>query len=304
MRILFLGSGSFACPAAEALRGTGSLVAAVTQPDRPAGRRLQLTACPVKQAMAAAGIPVLQPEKIGALEPELAALRPDVIAVADYGQFIPSRITRLAPLGAVNIHPSLLPRYRGAAPIPWAIANGDAVTGVTIQRVAPQMDAGDVLAQETFAIAPDEAAPELEARLAGEGARMLLAVLAALESGRAVATPQDHAAATHARKLTKEDGAIDWAQPARVLCHRVRGFQPWPGQTAATPRGRLKIWRARPEPGSAPGGAVLEVGREGPLLATGEGALRVLEVQPEGRSRMPAADYARGARLAPGECWT
>ena len=301
MRVIFLGSGSFACPIAAALRDAGWLVAAVTQPDRPSGRQLQLTACPVKQLLADSGVPVLTPVKIGEAQAELAAFQPDVLAVADYGQYIPSRITRLAPHQAVNVHPSLLPKYRGAAPIPWAIANGDAGTGVTIQYVAPQMDAGDVLARETFAIGPDETAPELEARLSGEGARMLVATLEALVAGRLRGEPQDHAAATHARKMTKDDSQLDWTQPAAVLARRFRAFQPWPGQATRTPRGLLKVWQARVETGTGAPGTVLDVGREGPLVATGEGALRLLVVQPEGKPRMAAADYARGARLAVGE---
>lgn len=303
MRAIFLGSGDFACPIVTALRDCGWLLAAVTQPDRPAGRNRVPTACPVKTLLAPQGVPVLTPERIGEARDVLAAMKPDVIVVADYGQYIPTSITTLPPLRAINIHPSLLPRYRGAAPIPWAIANGDPVTGVSIQYVERRMDSGDLLAQESFPIGARETAAELEPRLAAEGARMLCALLPRLQAGEVTPVAQDESAATHARKLSASDREMDWRCTADELDRRVRAFSPWPGQSTSTPRGRLKLLAVRAQSGRGEPGAVIEQSAEGPVLGTGAGVLCALRVQPEGRGPMSGADYMRGARGAVGERW-
>jgi len=308
MRIVYMGTPHFAVPALARLVETPrhEVVAAVTQPDRPRGRHLQLSPCPVKELASSRGMPVLTPGKIGDAEKELRDLRPDVIAVAAYGQFIPRAIRELAPGGCINIHPSLLPRYRGAAPIQWAVANGDAVTGVTIMHVAKVMDSGDMILQREVPIGPDETAAVLEPRLAAIGAEMLLEAIDLIAAGKAVRIPQDEACATVARKITKDDGRIDWGTPAPTIFNRIRGFQPWPGAFSAHAGRLLKVLRARVEPdpssGSKPApGAITGTNAEGPLIACGVGSLRLLDVQPEGRAVMPAAAWLNGARLGTGD---
>ncbi len=301
MRIIFMGSDAFAVPAVEALAKSGhALLACVTQPDRPQGRGRQLKACPVKAYAESADIPTLMPEKIGDATDQLAALGPELIVVAAYGQYIPRRILALPPRGCINIHPSLLPKYRGAAPIQWAVANGDTETGVTILEVVPKMDAGPILLQERHAIAPDETTLTLEPRLAAAGARLMLEAIRQLEDGSIARVAQDETAVTWARKLEKTDGLLDWSQPARALHNRVRGFQPWPGTYCMTSGKRLGVSATRVESASGAPGAILDLDRDGPLIACGAEALRLLTVQPEGKRPMSGADYARGARLAVG----
>ncbi len=300
-RIVFMGSDAFAVPAVEALLASEhQLAACVAQPDRPSGRGRHLTPCPVKACAVSAGIPVLAPEKIGDAYGELAALAPDLIAVAAYGQYIPRRIIELPPLGCINIHPSLLPRYRGAAPIQWAVANGDTETGVSIIDVTARMDAGPILLQERHPIFPEDTTPTLEPRLAKAGAALLLEAIRRLASGAAVRLPQDESAVTWARKLEKADGLLDWLQPARSLHNRVRGFQPWPGTYCTVSGKRLGVSATRAERASGEPGAILDLGGDGPLIACGSDALRLLVVQPEGKRSMSGADYARGARLGVG----
>lgn len=301
MRVIFMGSAEFACPAVEALlRSPHTLVACVTQPDRPKGRHLELTPCPVKALALSRGVPVLSPEKIGAAHDELAALAPDLIAVAAYGQYIPGRISELPRHRAINIHPSLLPKYRGAAPIQWAVANGETMTGVSIQYVAPRMDAGDLLLQQEHPIEPEDTAATLEPRLARAGAELLLRAIAQLEGGHAHPISQDDAKATHARKLEKADARIDWTQPAATLHNRVRGFQPWPGACFLHEQRTVKVLRSAVESGAGAPGSVLAIGDAGPLVACGGGALRLCDVQPEGRRAMGGLAFANGARLAVG----
>lgn len=302
MRILFMGSAEFACPALEALLGSRhEVVACVTQPDRPRGRHLKVAACPVKALATARGVRTLTPERIGDAYGELASLHPDLAVVAAYGQYIPARISDLPRHRSVNIHPSLLPRYRGAAPVQWALASGETMTGVSIQYVAPKMDAGDLVLQQEFEIRPDDTATTLEPRLARAGAELVLRAVDLLDAGHAHPTPQDEAKATWARKLEKSDAQLDWNQPAVVLHNRVRGFQPWPGAHCAVRGKQLKVLRTRVEAASGVPGSVLEGGAEGPLVACGTGALRLLEVQPEGRRAMAGGDYLRGAQLFTGD---
>lgn len=303
MRIVFMGSAEFACPAVEALRTSRhALVACVTQPDRPKGRHLKLTACPVKALAEARGIPVQTPERIA--EPTalaaVEALQPDVIVVAAYGQYLPSRLLAMPRLACLNIHPSLLPKYRGAAPIQWAVASGDTMTGVTILHVSKKMDAGDLILQEPYPIGDEDTAGSMEPKLAEFGAELLRRAIDQLEQGTASRVPQDEAQVTWARKLDKEDGRLDWTQPAAVLRHRVRGFQPWPGAFTMIGNQRLKVLRTRVEPGRGEPGYLLAVEGEGPLVACGEQALRLLEVQPEGRPAMAGHAYVNGCPLATG----
>jgi methionyl-tRNA formyltransferase len=306
LRIAFLGSGAFAVPSLEALAGAGHEIAAVvTQPDREKGRGRAVQPPPVKPAAEALGLRVLQPPKVRAPEAveALRALAPELQVVVAYGQILPRAVIDIPPRGTVNVHSSLLPRYRGAAPIHWAVVNGDAETGVTTMLIDEGLDTGPTLLARRTPIGPEEMTPELEARLAALGGEVLLETIAGLERGTLVPTPQDHAAATHARMLEKGDARIDWTLAADAIARRVRGLQPWPG-TETTHRGRaLKILRGRPEAaaGAAPG-RVIAVGKDGFRVGCGGGsALAVLEVQPESRRAMPAAAYAAGARLEPGE---
>ncbi len=302
LRVVFMGSDAFAVPALAALLQSGhALPACVTQPDRPQGRGRAVRPCPVRAFAAESGLPVLAPEKIAGAGAELAALAPDVLVVAAYGQYIPRTIVSMARLGAINIHPSLLPRYRGAAPIQWAVAHGEKETGVTIIELAPRMDAGPILLQRRHPILSEDTAGTLEPGLARLGAELALEVLARLETGDAVRVPQDETQVTWARKLEKADGRLDWQLPAGVLHNRVRGFQPWPGTFCTVDGRRLVVWRTEVAPEQGAPGAILSLGGAGPLIACGKDALRLLEVQPEGKRAMSASDFLRGARIHTGD---
>jgi methionyl-tRNA formyltransferase len=306
VRVVFLGSGAFAVPSLAALLEAGHDVAAlVTQPDREKGRGRALAATPAKVLAEQRGIPVLQPRRIKepAAIDELRSLRPEVQVVVAYGQILPRAVIDIPPLGTVNVHSSLLPRYRGAAPIHWAVVNGERETGVTTMLIDEGLDTGPTLLARATPIGPEETAPELEARLGPLGARVLLETLDGLARGTLSAQPQDHAQATLAPILRKEDGRIDWTRPADEIARRVRGLLPWPGTVTTAAGGDLKVLRARVEaaaPGDAPPGTVLAVDRDGLLVAAGGGTrLRLLDVQPESRRPMAAAAFAAGAP-APG----
>ena len=308
MRLVFLGTPAFAVPSLERLVAAGRhVLQVVTQPDRPLGRGLREAMSPVKLAALRLGLPVVQPERVRRPEPVemLRSLAPDVMVVVGYGQIIPQSIIDIPPLGIVNVHSSLLPKYRGAAPAQWAIANGETRTGVTTMRIDAGLDTGDILLVQETDIGPEETAVELNARLAVLGAELIVETLDGLEAGPIAPRKQDSAQATYAPLLKKEDGLIDWGQPAETIHNRVRGLQPWPG-AYTTFRGRtLHIWRARhagespapPEVGQAirlPGSFL----RLKPLtVACASGALELLEVQLEGRRRMSAADFGNGHRL-------
>ncbi len=289
MRLVFLGTPEFAVPTLEAIAAAGhEVLSVITQPDRPRGRGHALAASPVKQAAVRLGLPVFQPERIRRPEAQahLAALKPDAMVVVGYGQIIPQSVIDLAPLGIVNVHASLLPRYRGAAPIQWAIAKGETRTGVTTMRIDAGLDTGDILLTRETEIGPDETAPELSARLAPMGADLLVETLARPITPR----PQDNTRATYAPILKKEDGLIDFSRPAPEIHNRVRGFQPWPGAYTTFRGQTLHIWKSRPVP--APGS-------RGLYARCGEGTfLELLEVQLEGRKRVSGADFANGQRLA------
>lgn len=304
LRVVFLGTPGFAIPSLEALLRTHDVVAVVTQPDRPSGRGRRLTPPPVAAFARARGIPVLQPARLRAPEvvEQLRALRPDVIVTVAYGRIIPKEILDLPPLGPINLHPSLLPKYRGASPIAAAILHGETETGVTVMYQSAELDAGDIILQRRVPIAPEDTARTLEARLAREGAEALVEALALVAEGRAPRIPQEGAGSTYAGKLEKSHGRLDWTQSAARLVNVIRAMDPWPSAFTHH-RGRLlKVWRARALPGVAGApGEVLAVGEEGIVVGAGDGALLLLEVQPEGGRRMTAAEYARGARLAAGE---
>jgi methionyl-tRNA formyltransferase len=306
MRVVFLGSGSFAIPSLEALLEAGHDVAAVvTQPDREKGRGRALAPPPLKPVASARGLKILQPRRVR--EPEavaaLRALAPEIQVVVAYGQILPRSVIDVAPRGTVNVHASLLPRYRGAAPVQWAIVNGETETGVTTMLIDEGLDTGPILLAETTAIGAEETADVLESRLAVQGAELLLRTLKGLERNRIAPRPQDAARATLAPLIKKEDGLIDWSRSAETIARRVRGFHPWPGAHTSWHGRGLRVLRARAVAGGAGApGTVLAIDRDGLVVAAGEDtAVRLTEVQPESRKPMPAAAFAAGARLAPGE---
>jgi len=304
MRIVFLGSGAFAIPSFEALIDAGhDVAAAVTQPDREKGRGRVLAPPPLKPVADERGVAVHQPRRIreSAAQETLRALAPDVQVVVAYGQILPRSVIDIPRHGTVNVHGSLLPRYRGAAPVQWAIVNGERETGVTTMLIDEGLDTGPTLLSRSTPIGAEETAAELEPRLAAIGAEILVETLAEIAAGTLTPAPQDHARATLAPIIKKEDGRLDWTMPAEALARRVRGFHPWPG-TFTTWRGQpLKILRARAEAGGGLAPGELEADRDGLLVGCGQGTrLRLLEVQPESRRPMTAAAFAAGLRLGPG----
>lgn len=283
-----------------------SVVAVVTQPDRPSGRRLHLTPCPVKDFVAGRELNIMTVENASTSDvvEKLRAFSPDLMVVVDFGQFLKKNVLALPTKGAINVHPSLLPKYRGAAPIQCAVVNGDTETGVSVLYVTEKMDAGDVILQETVSIHDEDTALTLEPKLAEVGARLLIKALDLIREDRVIRKPQDESQVTFAHKLKKEDGRIDWPQPAAVIRNRIRGYVPWPGCFCEVPDGSghmLRIVKARVEPVRRVPGMVLELSGDGPLVACGENALRLLEVQPEGKKPMSGAAYLCGHKLKIGE---
>ena len=307
MRLVFLGTPAFAVPTLERLASAGHRVlAVVTQPDRPRGRGGKPASPPVKEAALRLGLPVYQPERVRRPEAVefLRAIPVDAMVVVGYGQIIPQSIIDMAPLGIINVHASLLPRYRGAGPVQWAIVNGETRTGVTTMRIDAGLDTGDMLLKAETAIDPDENAVELGQRLSLMGADLLVETLAGLAEGRIVPEKQDQAQATYAPLLKKEDGAIDWTRDARAIHNQVRGLQPWPGARTTFRDQALQLWRTRQWGGGlaqrdARPGVLVSV--KPPVVGCGFGYLELLEVQIEGRKRMAAADFANGQRLTENE---
>jgi len=301
MRLVFAGTPEFAAHALAALADAGHDIALVlSQPDRPAGRGLKLAQSAVKALALARGLEVYQPASLkeaSALERLLAA-RADAMVVAAYGLILPEAVLALPRLGAINIHASLLPRWRGAAPIERALLAGDARTGISVMRMDAGLDTGPVLAAESLAITAEDTAASLEGKLAALGARMIVAVLAQLERGSLRASPQAAEGATYAAKIAKAEAAIDWSEPASVFERRVRAFNPFPGASSALRGIGLKIWRAAEHRGSGTPGAILEAGAGGIVVACGVNALRVLELQRAGGKRLAAAEFLAGFPLA------
>lgn len=308
MRVVFMGSADIACPSLEGLLREPDIeiVGVVTQPDRPKGRRLKLSACSVKQRVEDSDIPVFTPQSINtddALE-MLRAWEPDLAVVAAYGQILKPAVLELPRLGCINVHTSLLPRYRGAAPIQWAIASGDAETGVTIMHMDEGMDTGDMITQRAIPIKPAETAGELHDRLGVLGSELICEVVRDIRAGRATRTPQDESQATYAPKLTKQDGRIDWTHSADAIYNRIRGFNPWPCCYCIVPAGgghKLRVHRAQIEAGDGRAGEVLDVKGDGPLVACAGGAIRLLDVQPEGKRVMRGDAYVCGHTLQLGD---
>jgi methionyl-tRNA formyltransferase len=309
LRIIFMGSAELSCTSLDALARDPdfSVVTVVTQPDRPSGRALNLHASPVKQLALSRNIPILQPPRARdeGFIASLQAASPDLIAVAAYGQILPKAILELPRYGCLNVHTSLLPKYRGAAPIQSAILRGESETGVTIMKMDAGLDTGDILAQAATPIHPGDDASTLHDRLGILGAGLLVSTIKQVVAGKITPRPQPADGVSHAPKLHKEDGRLDWSQPARNLLNRVRAFTPWPG--AFTQMGDkakpalLKIWRAEVVDLAGSPGQIIEAGKSGLVVACCEQALRILELQREGGRRMNAADFLAGHHLQPGD---
>jgi methionyl-tRNA formyltransferase len=306
MRIIFMGSAEFACHSLERLLQSDAceVVAVVTQPDRPQGRNLAVAGCPVKQYVGERGIPILSPVNIN--RPEnleiLRGLAPDLMVVVAYGQILKPDLLAIPAMGCINVHGSLLPKYRGAAPIQWAIASGEKVAGVTTMFINERMDAGDIILKRELSIAPDDTGGMLHDSLARVGAELLGETVGLLLAGKAPRQPQDESMATYAPKLSKSDGRMDWTLPAETLHNRVRAFNPWPGCCCELSNGskmRIKILKARVEAAaSGKPGTILDVDGDGLLVKAGGGnALRLIEVQPEGRPVMSGAAFLRGRNI-------
>lgn len=305
-----MGTPAFAAASlTRLLESPHEVVGVVTRPDAPAGRGRVMRASAVKDIAVARGLPLMQPLRLK--DPQLAAqlesLAPDIVVVVAYGRILPEALLELAARGAVNVHASLLPLYRGASPVAHAILHGEKETGVTTMRMIASLDAGDILMQRAIAISDDDTTGTLEERLALLGADLLIETLDALAAGAVHPVPQDHDRATWAPTLSKDDGRIDWSLPARELWLRVRAFDPWPGAWTRTPAGRqLRIWRARPAESSsaqAAAGTVLGVGgrKDDVEVGAGAGSLLLTQVQPEGGRRMPAMEAVSGRHLRVGD---
>jgi methionyl-tRNA formyltransferase len=310
-RIVFMGTPEFAVPALEALVAADDVVvaAAVTQPDRATGRGQRVAATPIKAVALRHAIAVHQPETLRdpRIREELGRLVPDLIVVAAYGKLLPRAILNLPAQGCVNVHASLLPRHRGAAPVQWALLEGDATTGVTIMRMNEGLDEGDILLQRTEPILATDTATALGTRLAHLGARTLLETIRGLKEGSIVPRPQDPSQATLAPRIRKEMGRVDWCEPAHFLERKVRAFQPWPTAYTSLCGRQLKILKAAvratvppPEGRRAPG-MVVEIASDGIAVATGDGILVLRMVQLEGKKALSAADFLRGHPLAFGD---
>ena len=308
-RLVFMGTAPLAAVSLEALvrQPAFQIVAVATQPDRPKGRELKPQPSAVKETAQRLHLPVLQPERARAEEftRELTQFQPDLIVVVAYGQILPASILELPRYGCLNVHTSLLPKYRGAAPIQWALLNGDAATGVTIMKMDATLDTGPILSQESLSILPEDNASSLHDRLAQLGADLLVRTLPDYLGGAIVPRPQPTAGACYARKITKEDGRIDWQASPETIATRLRGLTPWPGLYTYLPTlpkpTLLKIWAVQAaEQGQGEPGTVLRADKEGIVVACGPGALRILALQREGARRLAARDFLAGHPLRPG----
>lgn len=303
LRLVFMGTPQFACPTLETLIDRGEqVVAAVTQPDRPKGRGQQLAAPPVKLVAERSGIPVFQPSKVRAPDfiEVMRGLRPDLIVVVAFGQILPKALLDIPRHGCINVHASLLPRYRGAAPINWCIVNGESETGVTTMQMDVGLDTGDMLLKKATPISPDEDAQELHDRLSLICAETLAETLDLLVAGRLTPVKQDDALSCYAPILKKEDGLIDWARPPRVIRDLVRGLTPWPGAYTYLDGKMLKIFRCRTAGGTGMPGKVLQADRTGFTIACSDGTLLIEELQLEGKKRLSARDFLAGYNVKPG----
>lgn len=330
MRIVFMGTAELSCASLEKLAGdkTVSVAAVVTQPDKPKGRDLRLTPSPVKVLAEKWCLPVLQPVKARDEKfiSELRALKPDLIVVVAYGQILPQAMLDVPPHGCLNVHTSLLPNYRGAAPIQWAIANGDAETGVTIMKMDAGLDTGPILSVRRTPILPTDDSQTLHDRLAQLGADLLVETIPGYAAGKISPRPQPAEGASYAAKIKREDGKIDWTMPAEKIWNRLRAFTPWPGAftfllgvspshspdtrrtsppeggtPSAPPRSLLKVWKAEVAHQSGPPGEILLADKNGIVVGCGRNALRILELQREGGKRLTTAQFLAGFPLTAGQ---
>jgi methionyl-tRNA formyltransferase len=305
LRIVYFGTPAFAVPTlASLLNSRHSIVALVSQPDRPRGRGHRVAATPTKELAVLRGLPVLQPTKLRdeAFLASIAALDADLGVVAAYGRILPDALLDIPRLGMINVHASLLPAYRGAAPIHRAVIAGETVTGVTIMRVVSELDAGPMIARATIPIGPDDTSVDVEVQLAERGAALLLDVVEQFAKGAVVEATQDHTKATHAPKILKTEGPIDWSLPAIQIHNLVRGLQPWPLASTTIGGARCLIHRtavAR-EATDAPAGTIVSAEGETLAVATGEGLIQILQIQPEGRRPMTAREFLSGHKTTPG----
>lgn len=308
LRLVFMGTPDLAATCLKALLAWPgcTVLAAVSQPDRPSGRDLKLQPTAVKLAAESAGTPVLQPKK--ARDPEfleqLRVLAPDIIVVAAFGQILPQALLDIPRFGCVNVHTSLLPRHRGAAPIQWAIAEGDTETGVTLMKMDAGLDTGPMIAHARTAITAEDTGQSLHDRLAEMGGQLLTETLPDYVAGRIVPVPQPADGATYARKITKDDGRVDWSLPATTIWNHIRAFTPWPGAFSKLPgvaeRSLVKLFDTVPEAAAGEPGTVLGAGPTGLLVACGQGSLRIRELQREAGKRMKAGEFLRGFPLEHG----
>jgi len=306
MRIVFMGTPDFAVPSLEKLYGEGHQIAlVVTQPDRPVGRKKKLTPPPVKTAALNLDIPLIQPEKLS--HPEaieaMRQTRPDAIALVAFGALLRKEVLELPELGCINAHASLLPKYRGAAPVQWAIAEGEKVTGITTMKMDQGLDTGDILLKEEVEIRQDDTGGSLHDRLAPVAGELLVKTLAGLERGGITPQPQDDREATYAPQLRKSDGKIDWDMPAEKIALRVRAFHPWPGTFTEVSGDNMKVMWAevldKSTEGKSPG-EVIKCGREGITVACGEGAILITRLQPPGKRDMDVCEWLSGHCLDTG----
>ncbi len=304
MKIVFMGTPEFAVPSLNALLSSNKDVAAVvTQPDKPSGRGKKLTAPPVKAAALNSGLKVLQPERIkdAVFVNTLKEINPDVIVVAAYGKILPKDIIRLPRYGCINVHASLLPKYRGAAPINRAIINGDKETGITIMQMDEGLDTGSILLQKGIEIAKEDTAGTLTDKLSKLGAELLIEGLNAIEKGEIKPTPQDNSMATYAPMLKKEDGQIDWTKGAEDIYNMVRGMDPWPGAFTYYNGELLKVWKtSHGNSRSGKLGEILSVNKEGIDVASKDGVISIIEIQPANKKRMAVSEFLRGHRIEAG----
>ena len=304
MRVVFMGSPDFAASCLRATAGAHEVTLVVSQPDKPAGRGGQMHAPAVKTVALELGLPVIQPKsaRTGELEQALRNSGAELAVVVAYGKILPKAVLEALPRGCINVHASLLPKYRGAAPIQWSVIHGESETGVCIMQLDEGMDTGPVLLERRTPIGPDETSGELFTRLSTLGAEALLEALAGIEAGTLAPAPQDHTRATHAPMLTKADGAIEFAQPATSVAARIRGVDPWPGAQATLREQVVKLFRARAEPGQGgPPGTVVAIDADGAHVATGDGSVVIRELQAPGRKRMTAQQMAAGRGLVVGD---
>lgn len=301
-RIVFMGTPEFAVPSLAALFDVGDVIAVVTQPDKPKGRGHALAAPPVKELALARGVPVLQPPKLRTppFSEELRRLQPDVVVVTAYGKILPKDLLEVPPKGCVNVHASLLPRFRGAAPIQWSIAHGDTETGVTLMLMDEGLDTGPMLAVRKLPIAPEDTSATLHEKLSALGGELLREALPAWLRGELQPTPQPEQGVVLAPLIEKEQGRLDWSRPAVELERRLRAFTPWPGAYTTLGSKLLKVHQARVAPGQGEPGTLLSAGPQGLEVACGAGSLVLVEVQPEGKRAMSAAEFLAGHKLAVG----